>query len=185
MELPRSGKGEKREEYITLFQDIAHISATIPDRATAAANNEFYRRHCNYFLKYIINYGKLCAEICQWLADRYSSNLCFGYLPASLSDQCTCTLRLTMNIYIGNLPYTVSEDDLRDAFSQFGQVDSANIITDKFSGRSKGFGFVDMPNDSEAREAIESMNDKDLKGRTIKVNEARPREERPARRDRY
>ncbi|ABL66657.1 MAG: RNA-binding protein [Chlorobiaceae bacterium] len=90
-----------------------------------------------------------------------------------------------MNIYIGNLPYQVTEDDLRDAFSQFGQVDSANIITDKFSGRSKGFGFVDMPHDDEAREAIESMNDKDLKGRTIKVNEARPREERPARRDRY
>ncbi|NTU93572.1 MAG: RNA-binding protein [Chlorobiaceae bacterium] len=90
-----------------------------------------------------------------------------------------------MNIYIGNLPYGVSEDDLRDAFSQFGQVQSANIITDKFSGRSKGFGFVDMPNDSEGREAIESMNDKDFKGRTIKVNEARPREERPMRRERY
>ena len=89
-----------------------------------------------------------------------------------------------MNIYIGNLAYTVSEDDLRDAFSEFGQVDSASIINDKFSGRSKGFGFVDMPNDSEAREAIESMNDKDLNGRTIKVNEAKPREERPARRDR-
>jgi RNA recognition motif-containing protein len=90
-----------------------------------------------------------------------------------------------MNIYIGNLPYGVSEEDLREAFSQFGQVQSANIITDKFSGRSKGFGFVDMPNDGEAREAIESMNDKDFKGRTIKVNEARPREERPMRRERY
>jgi RNA recognition motif-containing protein len=90
-----------------------------------------------------------------------------------------------MNIYIGNLPYNVSEEDLRDAFSQFGQVQSANIITDKFSGRSKGFGFVDMPNDGEAREAIENMNDKDFKGRTIKVNEARPREERPMRRERY
>ncbi|HWR00435.1 MAG TPA: RNA-binding protein [Chlorobaculum sp.] len=90
-----------------------------------------------------------------------------------------------MNIYIGNLPYNVSEEDLRDAFSQFGQVQSANIITDKFSGRSKGFGFVDMPNDGEAREAIEQMNDKDFKGRTIKVNEARPREERPIRRERY
>ncbi|NTW52428.1 MAG: RNA-binding protein [Chlorobiaceae bacterium] len=90
-----------------------------------------------------------------------------------------------MNIYIGNLPYNVSEEDLRDAFSQFGQVQSANIITDKFSGRSKGFGFVDMPNDGEAREAIEQMNDKDFKGRTIKVNEARPREERPMRRERY
>ncbi|NTU67919.1 MAG: RNA-binding protein [Chlorobiaceae bacterium] len=90
-----------------------------------------------------------------------------------------------MNIYIGNLPYGVTEEDLRDAFSQFGQVQSANIITDKFSGRSKGFGFVDMPNDGEGREAIEAMNDKDFKGRTIKVNEARPREERPMRRERY
>lgn len=90
-----------------------------------------------------------------------------------------------MNIYIGNLPYSVSEEDLRDKFSEFGQVQSANIITDKFSGRSKGFGFVDMPNDPEAREAIEAMNDKDFKGRTIKVNEARPSEERPMRRERY
>ena len=90
-----------------------------------------------------------------------------------------------MNIYIGNLAYTVTEDDLRDAFSEFGQVESASIINDKFSGRSKGFGFVDMPNESGAREAIESMNEKDLNGRTIKVNEAKPREERPARRDRY
>ena len=90
-----------------------------------------------------------------------------------------------MNIYIGNLAYTVTEDDLREAFSEFGQVDSASIINDKFSGRSKGFGFVDMPHESEAREAIESMNEKDLNGRTIKDNEAKPREERPARRDRY
>jgi RNA recognition motif-containing protein len=90
-----------------------------------------------------------------------------------------------MNIYIGNLPYGVSEEDLRNKFSEFGQVHSANIITDKFSGRSKGFGFVDMPNDAEAREAIEAMNDKDFKGRTIKVNEARPREQRPPRKERY
>jgi RNA recognition motif-containing protein len=90
-----------------------------------------------------------------------------------------------MNIYIGNLAYSVTEDDLRNAFSEFGQVDSASIINDKFSGRSKGFGFVDMPNKSEALEAIESLNEKDLNGRTIKVNEAKPREERPARRDRY
>ena len=90
-----------------------------------------------------------------------------------------------MNIYIGTLAYTVTEDELRDAFSEFGQVDSASIINDKFSGRSKGFGFVDMPNESEAREAIASMNEKDLNGRTIKVNEAKPREERAPRRDRY
>lgn len=89
-----------------------------------------------------------------------------------------------MNIYIGNLAYSVTENDLRDAFGQFGQVDNASVITDKFSGRSKGFGFVDMPNDSEAREAIAAMNDKELNGRPIKVNEAKPREER-SRRDRY
>ncbi|NTW54163.1 MAG: RNA-binding protein [Chlorobaculum sp.] len=90
-----------------------------------------------------------------------------------------------MNIYIGNLPYSVTDGDLRDKFSEFGQVHSANIISDKFSGRSKGFGFVDMPNDAEAREAIEAMNEKDFKGRTIKVNEARPREQRPSKRDHY
>ena len=133
----------------------------------------------------IINYVKLDTEISQWLIDRYASNLCFGYLTVSPSINAHAIQRLIMNIYIGNLAYTVTEDDLRDAFSEFGQVDSASIINDKFSGRSKGFGFVDMPKDSEAREAIESMNDKDLNGRTIKVNEAKPREERPVRRDRY
>ncbi|NTV82408.1 RNA-binding protein [Chlorobaculum thiosulfatiphilum] len=90
-----------------------------------------------------------------------------------------------MNIYIGNLPYSITDGDLREKFSEFGQVHSANIISDKFSGRSKGFGFVDMPNEAEAREAIDAMNDKDFKGRTIKVNEARPREQRPPRREQY
>lgn len=89
-----------------------------------------------------------------------------------------------MNIYIGNLPYSITEDELRDAFSQFGQVDRANIIKDKFSGRSKGFGFVEMPNDGEAQSAIESLNDSDFNGRAIKVNQARPREERPYRKER-
>ena len=123
--------------------------------------------------------------ISQWLADRLRENRCFGYLVAALFYRSTCFYRRTMNIYIGNLPYSVSEDDLRTKFSEFGQVHSANIITDKFSGRSKGFGFVDMPNDGEAREAIDAMNDKDFKGRTIKVNEARPREQRPPRKERY
>ncbi|HCD35457.1 RNA-binding protein [Chlorobium phaeovibrioides] len=90
-----------------------------------------------------------------------------------------------MNIYVGNLPYTVSEDDLRDAFSEFGQVESANIIMDKFSGRSKGFGFVEMSDDDAAREAIEAMHNKDFMGRSIMVNEAKPREERAPRRDHY
>lgn len=86
-----------------------------------------------------------------------------------------------MNIYIGNLDYGVTEDDLRDAFGEFGEVSSANVISDKFTGRSKGFGFVEMPNDDEANQAIDALNDTDLNGRSIKVNQARPREERPSR----
>ena len=87
-----------------------------------------------------------------------------------------------MNIYVGNLPYSVTEDELRSAFAAFGDVSSANVITDKFTGQSKGFGFVEMPDNSAADSAIKSLNDSDMGGRKIKVNEARPREERPARR---
>jgi RNA recognition motif-containing protein len=82
-----------------------------------------------------------------------------------------------MNIYIGNLAFSVSEDDLRQAFEAFGQVASASIIKDKVSGRSKGFGFVEMPDNAQAQSAIESLNGKDLKGRAMNVNEARPRPE--------
>jgi RNA recognition motif-containing protein len=84
-----------------------------------------------------------------------------------------------MNIYVGNLANQVTEDDLRKAFEAFGQVESANIIKDKFSGESRGFGFVQMPSKQEAQSAIEKMNGTDLMGRTINVNEARPRAERP------
>ena len=90
-----------------------------------------------------------------------------------------------MNIYAGNLPYSVTEDDLREAFAAFGEVANVQLITDKFSGQSKGFGFVEMPNNSEADEAIKGLNDTSLKGRDIKVNQAKPRGERPARRPRY
>ena len=86
-----------------------------------------------------------------------------------------------MNIYVGNMSYELTEDDLRQAFEAFGQVASATIIKDKFSGRSKGFGFVEMPNDAEAKAAIEGVNGKDLKGRAVKVNEAKPRTDRPPR----
>jgi len=85
-----------------------------------------------------------------------------------------------MNIYVGNLANQVTEDDLRKAFEAFGQVESANIIKDKFSGESRGFGFVQMPGKQEAQSAIEKMNGTDLMGRTINVNEARPRVERPS-----
>ena len=80
-----------------------------------------------------------------------------------------------MNIYVGDLSYDVTEDDLKAIFSEFGEVDSLNIIKDKFSGRSKGFGFVEMPNNSEADKAIEALNGTELKGRNLKVNQAKPR----------
>lgn len=80
-----------------------------------------------------------------------------------------------MNIYAGNLSRQTTEDDLRQAFEAFGQVESVNIIKDKFSGESRGFGFVEMPTKTEADEAITGMNGQDLKGRALNVNEARPR----------
>lgn len=78
-----------------------------------------------------------------------------------------------MDIFVGSLPFRLSEDELRGEFESFGEVTSARIITDKFSGKSKGFGFVDMPNANEAEEAIENLNGKELMGRPIVVNEAR------------
>ena len=87
--------------------------------------------------------------------------------------------KTSMNLYVGNLAYTVTEAELRTAFEAFGEVDRASVITDRDSGRSKGFGFVEMPNNSEADAAIKALNDTPLNGRAIKVNEARPRENRP------
>lgn len=83
-----------------------------------------------------------------------------------------------MNIYVGNLSQEVTEEDLRQAFEAFGQVESAAIIKDKFTGESRGFGFVEMPAKAEAQAAIADMNEKELKGRVLNVNEARPREDR-------
>jgi RNA recognition motif-containing protein len=82
-----------------------------------------------------------------------------------------------MNIYVGNLNYNMTEDDLKEVFSAHGAVDSAKIITDKFTGRARGFGFVEMPNDSEGNAAIEALNGSDIQGRSLTVNVARPREE--------
>ena len=83
-----------------------------------------------------------------------------------------------MNIYVGNLPYSISENELKNVFTEHGEVAGVNIITDKYSGRSKGFAFVEMPNQEEAENAIRSLNETQLNGRSIKVNEARPRRER-------
>ncbi len=84
-----------------------------------------------------------------------------------------------MNIYVGNLFHEVTEEDLRQAFEAFGQVESAKITKDKYSGESKGFGFVQMPAKAEAQSAIEGLNGKELKGRMLKVSEAHSRSERP------
>ena len=90
-----------------------------------------------------------------------------------------------MNIYIGNLPYDVSEEELKELFSQFGEVSSSSIIMDRFSGQSKGFGFVEMPQNPEAEDAIKALNESALKGRNIKVNQAKPRNDRSQRKSRY
>ena len=82
-----------------------------------------------------------------------------------------------MNIYVGNLSYGVSDDNLREVFEAFGAVSSAKVITDKYSGRSKGFGFVEMDNDAEANAAIEQLDGAEIDGRSVKVNEARPKED--------
>ena len=82
-----------------------------------------------------------------------------------------------MNIYVGNLSYEVTEEELKQAFEAFGQVESAKVIKDNYSGRSRGFGFVEMPDSAEAQAAIDGLDGKDLKGRALKVNKARPRSE--------
>jgi len=83
-----------------------------------------------------------------------------------------------MNIYVGNLSYDVSTEDLRQAFEAYGEVSSATIVKDKYSGQPRGFGFVEMPDKAEAQTAIENLNGKDLLGRQLNVNEARPRADR-------
>jgi RNA recognition motif-containing protein len=96
-------------------------------------------------------------------------------IPKSGKDQ------KMVNIYVGNLAYGVTEDELRSTFEQFGAVERASVITDRMTGRSKGFGFVEMGNEAEARAAITKLNETDLKGRNIVVNEARPQTDRPRR----
>ncbi len=84
-----------------------------------------------------------------------------------------------MNIYVGNIPRISKEDEIKELFQGFGEVQSASIIKDKFSGESRGFGFVEMPNKEEAEKAIAALNGKDFKGRALTVNEARPRTDSP------
>jgi RNA recognition motif-containing protein len=88
---------------------------------------------------------------------------------------------LMKNIYVGNLAYSVTDDDLHAAFSAFGEVARAKVIMDRDTGRSKGFGFVEMNDDGQAQAAIDGLNEQPINGRNVRVNEARPREERPRR----
>jgi RNA recognition motif-containing protein len=91
-----------------------------------------------------------------------------------------------VNIYVGNLAYSVTDDDLRELFNEFGEVRSASVISDKVTGQSKGFGFVEMQDNSAADMAVKELNGRQVKGRALKVNEAKPREDRPPqRRPRY
>jgi len=80
-----------------------------------------------------------------------------------------------MNIYVGNLSQDINEEDLRQSFEAFGQIESVSVVKDKYSGESRGFGFVEMPSKNEAQSAIDGLNGKDLKGQSLNVNEARPR----------
>ncbi len=90
-----------------------------------------------------------------------------------------------MNIYVGNLAYTATEETLKQLFEEFGQVTTSKIITDKFTGSSRGFGFIEMSSSEEGQQAITELNGKDFEGRDLTVNEARPRESRPPRRDNF
>lgn len=90
-----------------------------------------------------------------------------------------------MNIYVGNLPYNATEEQLREAFAAFGEVSSVNLISDKFTGQSKGFAFVEMADNSSADAAIKGLNETAMGGRNLKVNQAKPRAERPARGPRW
>ncbi len=85
---------------------------------------------------------------------------------------------MNKKLYVGGLPYAVTEDKLQEIFSAHGTVDSARVITDRFTGRSRGFGFVEMSSEEEAQKAIDSLNGSDLEGRSLTVNEARPQENR-------
>lgn len=90
---------------------------------------------------------------------------------------------MATKLFVGSLPYSVTDDDLADLFKEFGEVASAKVIFDRETNRSKGFGFVEFEDDAAAKQAVDALNNKEIQGRTIVVNEARPQEARPPRRD--
>jgi cold-inducible RNA-binding protein len=104
--------------------------------------------------------------------------LLWHWAPAYCSDDLAIvfpTKDLSVNIFVGNLAFTASEDDVRQLFEQHGEVERVNLVTDRDTGRARGFGFVEMPDSREAQSAIQSLNGKDLNGRALTVNEAKPR----------
>jgi cold-inducible RNA-binding protein len=124
-----------------------------------------------------MTYERRCA-INEWRSSRYSRlDTCRAVPKANIAKGRIIRpgKESKMNIYVGNLSHDAAEDDLRQAFEAFGEVSSVNIIRDKFSGESRGFGFVEMPTKSEADAAIAGLNGQDVKGRAVNVNEARPR----------
>jgi RNA recognition motif-containing protein len=90
---------------------------------------------------------------------------------------------MATKLFVGSLPYSITDDDLADLFKEFGEVASAKVIFDRETNRSKGFGFVEFNDDAAAKQAVDALNNKEIQGRTIVVNEARPQEARPPRRD--
>jgi RNA recognition motif-containing protein len=114
------------------------------------------------------------VTLCEKVRSFRMMQLCFNEGRLNHCRQAT-SKESKMNIYVGNLSRETTEDDLRQAFEAFGQVENVNIIKDRFSGESRGFGFVEMPSKDEAQTAIEEMNGKDLQGRALNVNEAKPR----------
>lgn len=111
----------------------------------------------------------------------------FGFSTVTRSSSCVVTVsirtieRQPVNIYVGNLPFSYNSGDLQRLFEAHGTVTSAQVLTDRDTGRSRGFGFVEMSSDDEARTAIQEIDGSDIDGRRVKVNEAKPRTERPAR----
>jgi RNA recognition motif-containing protein len=110
----------------------------------------------------------------------YSFLICFSRMRRCIKFPIACTQKKEdrMNIYVGNLAEETTEEELNEAFGAFGQVSSAKIITDKYTGTSRGFGFIEMPAKAEAESAISGLNGTELKGQTLTVNEARPRPDR-------
>ena len=106
-------------------------------------------------------------------------NLCLDFSIVSFLTNARLSKTDDMNIYVGNLPFSITDADLRETFSRFGDVSQVNLISDKFTGESKGFGFVEMSNNSQADAAIKGLNGTDLKGRNITVNQAKPKTDAP------